>query len=74
MAKPLTKVESQEQSFDLGATFENVFLSDKDNFSLKDFHDYVKDYFNQDMFMIYSDTEPAADNVKVWYDTTEEVM
>lgn len=72
--KPISKVESQNESFDLGATFDNVFLSDEDDLTLKEFYEYVKDYFDQDMFMMYSEDEPAADNVKIWYDTTEEVV
>lgn len=72
--KPISKVESQNESFDLGATFNNVFLSDEDDLTLKEFYEYVKDYFDQDMFMMYSEDEPAADNVKIWYDTTEEVV
>lgn len=70
--KPLTKVESQGESFDLGATFDNIFLSDEDDFTLEDLYEYVKNYFEQDMFMTYSENEPAADNVKIWYDISEE--
>lgn len=70
--QPITKVKALGESFGLGATFDNIFLSEEDDFTLKDFHDYIKQYFNQDMFMMYSENEPAADNVKVWYDTKEQ--
>lgn len=72
--KPLTKVESQNESFNLGATFDNIFLSDKDDFTLKDLYDYLKTYFEQDMFISYSKKEPTADNINIWYDTNEQIV
>ena len=74
----ITKI--QQNSFDgngkiynIGATFDNVFLDKDDGFTLKDLYDKLKSFFNNDnaSFMMYSKEEPKNDHVKVWYEISE---
>jgi len=69
---PITKLTSGDESFDLGATFNHVYISDDNDFSLEDFYNHMKDFLTNSSFIVYSENEPAVENenVKVWYDTT----
>ena len=68
---PITKITSQNESFDIGALFDHVYLSDENDFSLKDFFNHYSSFMDADMFMFYGSTAPTADNVVIWYDTQE---
>lgn len=57
----------EDKIYDVGATFDNVVLSQDDSFSLKDLYTHIKSFFEKDMFMMYSKKEPKQTNVKVWY-------
>ena len=68
---PITKLTSRNESFDLGANFNNIYYSDENDYSLMDFFAHMKSFLESDMFMIYSKEEPSKDhdNIKIWYDT-----
>lgn len=68
---PITKITSQGESFNIGALFDHIYLSDENDFSLKDFFTHYSNFMNSNMFMLYSSTEPQANNVLVWYDTQQ---
>lgn len=73
--QPITKVQSKDPNqnnadivFDLGATFDHVYYSDDNEYTLKDFFNYMKTFLESPFFIQYSENEPITDNVKVWYD------
>lgn len=68
---PITKLTSRGESFDLGATFDHVYLSEDNDFALGDLYKHYTDFLNSNLFVAYKDSAPTADNVNVWYDTTE---
>lgn len=72
MGNPITKLESQNVGYDIGATFDNVFLGEDDNFSLKDLYDYMNDYFTNGQYIRYSVEAPVSTNVKIWYQIEEQ--
>ena len=55
--------------YDIGAKFENVYVSDNNGYTLAELYNYLKNFFNKGTFTMYSDTEPTNQNVKVWFDT-----
>lgn len=61
----------EERIFNLGATFDNVFLSNDNGYTLADLYAYLKEYFDEGTFTMYSQKEPEYTNVKIWYDTTQ---
>ena len=68
-----------EDGFDFGATFDNVTCDWEEDgitkfFTLKQLYDYLKNFFNDGTFVMYSEKEPKNSNVKVWYDTTEKTI
>lgn len=67
-------LENEELHFNLGATFENVFLDTENNYTLKDFFEYMKTFLNKPFFIQYSENQPLNDSIKVWYDITEETV
>lgn len=71
---PITKLTSQEEQFDLGVNFKNVYLNDNDDFSLEDLYNHYKQLTGANLFAAYSENEPAAYNVNIWYDTLEETI
>lgn len=71
---PITKLESQGESFNLGANFNNVYLNDDNDFSLLDLYNHYNDFLNANLYAAYGNTEPTANNINVWYDTTEEEL
>lgn len=68
---PITKLESQGESFNLGANFSNVYLNDSDDFSLLDLYNHYNDFLNANLYAVYGNKKPTANNINVWYDTTE---
>lgn len=62
---PITKLTSGEETFDLGTTFNHVYLNEENDFSLEEFYNHMKTFLESDMFMIYSSKEPKEKNVKV---------
>ena len=79
MSKNISKIQyngenANERIFNLGATFDNVFLSDNNRYTLKELYTYLKKYFNEGIFTMYSKKEPEYPNVKIWYDTTQKTL
>ena len=55
--------------YDIGAKFENVYVNDSNGYTLAELYDYLKNFFSKGTFIMYSNTEPANQNVKIWFDT-----
>ena len=71
--------KNSDESFDFGATFDNVTYEWEENgitkyFTLKELYDYLKNFFDNGTFVMYSENEPKNSNVKVWYDTKVQAM
>lgn len=62
------------ETFNIGATFDNVFMNPQNNFTLQDLYDQLDNFFNNERgaFTMYSNLEPKNTHVKVWYDTQVE--
>ena len=74
----ITKIKSKnsentDEIFNIGANFDDVHYSDNNEYSLKDFFDYMKNFLESPLFIQYSNEQPIMDSVKIWYDTNEEV-
>lgn len=73
---PVTTLTIKEKGadtvLDIGSKFENVFLSQENGkvYSLKEFYNYLVNFLTHTNFSSYSDQEPIADNINIWYDTT----
>lgn len=61
----ITSLEQNQESYDLGATFNNVFLNEEDDFSLKDLFEHYKKLLENCDFISYGSREPK--NINVWY-------
>ena len=68
---PITKLESQGESFNVGANFSNVFLDDNNDFSLFDLYEHYNEFLKANLYVAYGKKTPTAKNINVWYDTTE---
>lgn len=67
----LTKIQYKgENNYNLGATFDNVFFSNANAWSLKDFYNSFIKFLGESLFIQYGPTAPEFDSVKVWYDTS----
>ena len=66
----ITNLEQNNESYNLGATFDNVFLNEEDNFSLNDLFEHYKKVLANCGFVSYGNNEPT--NINIWYDTTSE--
>lgn len=64
----------EEGTFNLGATFDNVYLSNNNGYTLAKLYAYLKGYFDEGIFTMYSQKEPEYTNVKIWYDTTQTIF
>lgn len=69
----ITKIQSKnssnvEETFNIGANFDNVYYSDENEYSLKDFFEYMQKFLESPFFIQYSDSQPVMENIKVWYD------
>lgn len=69
----ITKIKSKnsssvEETFNIGANFDNVYYSDENEYSLKDFFEYMQKFLESPLFIQYSDSQPIMENIKVWYD------
>lgn len=67
----------EDEGYDFGATFDNVTYDYTENgvtkrFTLTHLYEYLKNFFDNGTFVMYSNSEPADSRVKVWYDTTVE--
>lgn len=65
MAKVITGLEQNKESYNLGATFNNVFLDEEDDFSLKDLYDHYDKVLKNCDFISYGVREPK--NINIWY-------
>ena len=65
----------QEKNYSIGTTFDKVIYGEETNgnttkfynYSLKNFFQTVKNFFNQPMHMIYRGSEPTDVNIVEWY-------
>ena len=69
----ITKIQSKnssnvEETFNIGTNFDNVYYSDENEYSLKDFFEYMQKFLESPLFIQYSDSQPIMENIKVWYD------
>jgi hypothetical protein len=69
----VSKIRYNQDSseYNIGTTFDNIYLSDTNGFTLLEFFNKVKTFFSKSMFMQYGNSMPANSNVVVWYDTQE---
>lgn len=71
---PITKIQTtaggEDAEFDLGTTFDNVYLNS--DFSLQDFYEHYKNFLENGTFVMYSHNEPKSGRVKLWYETSWE--
>lgn len=69
----ITKIRSKdsnnvEETFNIGALFENIYYSDSNEYSLKDFFDYMQNLLEKKPLLIqFSTGEPVAQSVQIWY-------
>lgn len=57
----------QNTEFNIGTTFDNVQYDEKNAYTLKDFVDSMKAYFQKHMFMKYGTNEPRNKAIMEWY-------
>ena len=69
--KVITKVENRQGTHNFGATFDHVFVSDNNPWTLMDLYNYLKDFLESPLFEQYGTNVPSVDNINIWYDTTE---
>ena len=74
----ITKIKSKnsdqiptDEIFNIGANFSDVHYSDDNEYSLKDFFDYMQHFLESPFFIQYSNEQPIVDSVKIWYDINE---
>lgn len=70
----ITKIKSKnssnvDETFNIGANFSDIHYSDENEYSLKDFFDYMKQFLESPFFIQYSPNTPIVDSVRVWYET-----
>ena len=46
---------------------ENVILDEDTGLTLKDFYEYLKDYFKNGAFAVFDPNAPVQNNTKFWY-------
>ena len=61
--------EGNKKTYHFGATFDHVFVSENNSWTLQKFYDYLKRFLESPLFEQYGDTVPAVDNINIWYDT-----
>jgi hypothetical protein len=68
--------KTEWDSYDIGTTFDKIFLDKTSSFSLKNIYDYLfdkdKGFFSNAHFIRMSAEQPTSENVKVWFDTSEQ--
>ena len=67
----ISSLETSQGNYDIGATFDNVYL-EEDGITLRTFYNQVQQFFKEAGFIRYSDDAPVSNQVKIWYNTTEE--
>lgn len=66
----ITKAEYNNNTYNIGATFDNVFVSDNNSWSLQDLYEYLEQFLKSPLFEYYGENAPELDNVNIWYDTS----
>ena len=66
----ITKAEYNNNTYNIGATFDNVFVSDNNSWSLQDLYEYLERFLKSPLFEYYGENTPELDNVNIWYDTS----
>lgn len=62
-----------DEGYDFGATFDNVTYDYTDNngvtkrFTLTHLYNYLKNFFDNGTFVMYSKKKPKDPRVKIWY-------
>lgn len=55
-------------TFPIGTTFDKVYQNESNHFSLQNLADILKQFFNRQAFMLYSETEPTIySRTMEWY-------
>lgn len=54
--------------FNIGTTFDQVYYSDNNGFTLTDLSTFLKHFFNSQMFMRYCGGEPSSQKVMEWFE------
>lgn len=66
-----TKGKDDSSTYSIGSTFDNIRYSSKeDSYTLRNFFDTVKTFFNKQMHMIYQQDEPKDLKIMEWYEVT----
>lgn len=60
------------KKYNLGSTFDQIFLNITSTFSLENFFNQIKAFFDKQMHMIYQSDEPADLKIMEWYQVTPE--
>lgn len=60
---------SNKGTYHFGATFDHVFVSNDNPWTLQDFYNYLKHFLESPLFEQYGNTAPVVDNINIWYDT-----
>ena len=73
----ITKIRqnNSQDDYNIGTTFDHVVYDYQENgtikrFTLTELYTYLKNFFNNGSFIMYSNSKPKNTKVKVWYDTT----
>lgn len=66
----ITKAEYNGNTYDIGATFGNVFVDDNNSWSLQNLYEYLERFLKSPLFEYYGKNTPELDNINIWYDTT----
>lgn len=62
----ITSITSNNEDYNLGALFDNVYLENNNDYSLKHFYNYLANM----SYAQYSNVAPVGNNIKIWYDTS----
>ena len=54
--------------FNIGTTFDQVHYSNTNGFTLANLSNFLKKFFNSQMFMRYCGKEPASYKIMEWYE------
>lgn len=71
----ITKIQynNSQDIYNFGATFDDIIYKENNTqkyFTLTHLYNFLKNFFNNGTFMMYSDKEPADQRVKIWYNTS----
>jgi hypothetical protein len=62
----LYKGDGSDKIADIGASFDNVFFEDEDNFfTLQDLYSFLENFFKKGTFITYSEEEPSDESIRI---------